>query len=167
MVKSKNKRKNTKRTIRKTKQILFVAGISILCASIVANIFQAKENISLAKQKDEDAISLQNYRDLQARQIEFVKNRCAVNYNKYGSEGNSDSNFREMMNVAVNIAPRYINVDSHAFVKDLLFSYLQSICLDPVMVLLGEDDIYGDNLNYFTEWGYFHFDDSDFDKVRW
>lgn len=152
---------------RKLNKILPILGICVLCTSIVANIFQASFNISLAKKNQDDSTSLNNYRNLQAEQIEYVRNRCYAGYEKYGSDGQSDANFKEMTRIAVNEAPRYVNVDSYTFFEDLIFDYLQSICLKPLVLLLGSEDIYGHNLNYFVDWGYFHFDDGDFDKVRW
>ena len=152
---------------KKTNHILMQVGVIALCISLVINCVQAYFNITLANQNNADSTSLQNYRDLQNEQIEFVKNRCYGGYAKYGSDGTKDDAFRQMEQIAIYQAPRYINVNSYDFFQDLIFDYLQSICLKPLVLLLGSEDIYGNNLNYFTKWGYFHLDDADFDAVRW
>ncbi len=146
---------------------LTLIGSILLCVSVTINCIQCFINIKLANQKDNDLTSLEKYRTLQSEQIEYVKNRCYNEYSKYGPDGTNDSKFKQMEQIAFYQAPRYVNVDSKEFYMDLIFDYLQSICFKPVVLLLGSEDIYGDNLQYFSKWGYFHFDDSDFDGVRW
>lgn len=142
------------------------ASIIALSISVIVNCVQGYFNIVLANQKSVDSVSLEKYRNLQNEQIEFVKTRCYNGYAKYGADGTNDSYFKIMGQIAIYEAP-YYGVNSRDFFEDLLFDYLQSICFKPVVLLLGSEDIYGDNLNYFTKWGYFHFDDTDFDTVRW
>ena len=156
------KRKKANKSYEKIFGIILIV---MLCVSVVVNIIQVYINVIIVNNSNENQISLDKYRDLQNRQIQFVKNGCK----NHKTNADLYNRWEALKSIAANY-PSYITViDRTEFMSDILFPFVEAYCYRPYILLLGVDDIYDQNLSYMMRWDgdVFHFDESDFDQVKW
>ena len=139
--------------------------IVLLCISVVANVIQCSFLLTTIASANEDKAKLEKYRDLQKRQIQFVKNGCENNKSDTGLL----NRYNLISQIAANFPSGFLDTSREDFLSDIHFNYVEAYCYRPYILLLGVDDIYKQNLYYRNKWGgdAFHFDDSDFNVVRW
>lgn len=151
-------------------QWVAVALVILLFISCVFNLMQGIKLSTIIQEKQTNSTALNNYRELQKRQISFVKSNCESGAKKYGDSGLNDTSFKGMMALAYHAMSSnivYTNMDPEDLFKDLLFEYLTTTCYKPRLLLLGIKDISDLNLHIYSETTNFTFDESELDKVKW
>lgn len=151
-------------------QWVTIALVVLLLISCMFNVMQAIKLSTAIQEKQTNSTALNSYRELQKRQISFVKSNCENGAKKYGDSGLNDADFKGMMDLtyyAMSSNIVYTNMDPKDLSKDLLFEYLTTTCYKPRLLLLGIKDISDLNLHIYSGTTNFSFDESELDKVKW
>ena len=132
----------------------------VLCVSIAVNIMQIVAKSNLENTLDYDRVALQNYRDLQERQIKYASNACHAARTSYDDKASTINLMRTLIG-RYDAYPELME----RYVKDEALAQ----CYSSVFVLQGKPNIYlidQDRMSAVSSSPYVLKEDV-FDEVKW
>ena len=155
-------KKTHTRTFQPKQVVLIMAATCLLVASLTGNIVQCITYNKTNLEYNEQLSRLNNYRDLQNKQIKAAFEKCN-NAKKTTESGTDDSIIRSIVKQTVrDSGTKYFN--------QYLNDYNLSQCYSVVYAILGRDDLVTFDSNDLYELstdGQFSIKDTVFDGVKW